>query len=272
MEEEHLLSSNMEFYTYLYRQVCTKRPIYVGKGKGRRWRKHLDYAKHLDWSSKEYDNPWLINAIRKLIDDIEILFIATNLSEAKAFALERKLIKRIGRRDIGTGPLLNLTDGGDGGSGYVFTEETKQLLSCLLSASWTSKRREIQRQLKVTLYASSEGNRVKTQIQTTLKQHYLTPAGSKLKQQISEFRQEYYKDPKHRKEQSQKKKQFYTTLIGIDNAKTIQNTLLEFNRKKRGSNCCKNCKWLDQKLNLKSKTCRERGYSELDGCSSFELP
>ena len=52
--------------------------------------------------------------------------IAENLSEQAAFDLEIELIAKYGRKDLGTGILRNLTDGGDGASGYRYTEERKQ--------------------------------------------------------------------------------------------------------------------------------------------------
>tara|TARA_B110000285_G_scaffold207034_1_gene246072 strand:+ start:123 stop:737 length:615 start_codon:yes stop_codon:yes gene_type:complete len=54
------------------------------------------------------------------------VMIAENLSEQAAFDLEIELIAKYGRKDLGTGILRNLTDGGDGASGYRYTEERKQ--------------------------------------------------------------------------------------------------------------------------------------------------
>jgi len=45
-------------------------------------------------------------------------------SEAEAFEVEMFLISYYGRKDLGTGCLRNLTDGGDGASGYKHTPET----------------------------------------------------------------------------------------------------------------------------------------------------
>jgi hypothetical protein len=47
--------------------------------------------------------------------------ITTFLCESENFAidLEKDLIKKIGRKDLGLGPLTNMTDGGDGMSGSI---------------------------------------------------------------------------------------------------------------------------------------------------------
>jgi len=56
-----------------------------------------------------------IEKIRKLTgENPKIRFIATNLSEAEAFDLEKKVIAE------NSSHLTNKTDGGEGGSGYVF--------------------------------------------------------------------------------------------------------------------------------------------------------
>lgn len=52
--------------------------------------------------------------------------VATDLTRPQALAMEKEYIAAIGRHDLGKGPLANLTDGGDGGSGVVATEEQRK--------------------------------------------------------------------------------------------------------------------------------------------------
>jgi hypothetical protein len=90
-------------YCFLYE------PFYIEKGKGRRYKsiKRSIYFKHI------------INKIEmsKLNPIINKLY--ENLLEIESFELEKKLIKLIGRKNLGKGPLINFTNGGEGMSGWI---------------------------------------------------------------------------------------------------------------------------------------------------------
>jgi len=97
----------MYYYTYAYlREDGT--PYYVGKGKGRRL-----YLKHQKGISVPKDKT-------------RIIFLKQNLTEEEAFKHEIYMIAVFGRKDLGTGILRNKTDGGDGASGTIKSEETRR--------------------------------------------------------------------------------------------------------------------------------------------------
>ena len=54
------------------------------------------------------------------------LVLKKNLTEGEAFKHEIYMIAILGRKDLGTGILRNLTNGGEGTSGNIHTEEWKQ--------------------------------------------------------------------------------------------------------------------------------------------------
>jgi hypothetical protein len=55
-----------------------------------------------------------------------IIGIYGSLDEEFAFLLETELIDKLGRRDLNKGPLLNLTNGGQGSSGNIRSVETRK--------------------------------------------------------------------------------------------------------------------------------------------------
>ncbi len=104
-----------DFYTYIHIKETTGEIFYVGKGHGNRFKELRSRSKYWKWTAEKYG----------VIANI----VAHGLSENEAFLLEKKLIKIYGRKNLGTGNLVNLTEGGDGTSGYVCTEEHKEKIS-----------------------------------------------------------------------------------------------------------------------------------------------
>jgi hypothetical protein len=98
-------------------------PLYVGKGKKRRYLHHF-----VEVRSGKHRNRYLANVIRKLQRleyDLVSYIVLLNITaeEPVAISEEIKIIKAVGRKDQARGPLLNLTDGGDGTSGTVPSPE-----------------------------------------------------------------------------------------------------------------------------------------------------
>ena len=99
----------MHYYTYAYLRE-DRTPYYIGKGKEDRI-----YSKQKN--------------IKPPKDKSRIIFLKKNLTEEEAFKHEIYMIDVFGRKDLGTGILHNRTDGGEGSSGCIPSEETKRKLS-----------------------------------------------------------------------------------------------------------------------------------------------
>ncbi len=159
------------YYVYQLRLSGSDTPFYIGKGKGRRIAYHFTPSGLKTRSMKN-------SIIKKAMNDgveihSEILF--SGLTENEALIKEVELIGFYGRRDTGTGILANHTDGGDGSSGHIKTDETR----AKISAAKIGKRRSPE-----TIEKMSTANRGKTVLVGT-------------REKISEFQRGRTKTPEH---------------------------------------------------------------------------
>jgi hypothetical protein len=99
---------------YRHRRLDTNEIFYVGIAS--------NYSRPFNKSSR---TQWWKKIVNKTKYEVEI--IAENLIREDALELERFLIQLYGRKDLGLGPLVNMTDGGD--SDLNISEETKIKIS-----------------------------------------------------------------------------------------------------------------------------------------------
>lgn len=119
-------SGNFKYNNYIF----NFEPFYIGYGHDNRMFNHL-----YEYEMKK--NLFKGNKIKKILKTINktdfknhfIMKVKDNLSEFDAKNIEKELINIIGRRDLGKGPLTNLTNGGEGTFGTICSNETRQKIS-----------------------------------------------------------------------------------------------------------------------------------------------
>ena len=92
--------SNNEYYVYAHITLTTNEIFYVGKGVGKRCYDIKRRSKYWDRIVNKYG--------------YDIIILEDNLTNEESLLKEVYWMNRIGRQSNG-GPLINMTDGGDGG-------------------------------------------------------------------------------------------------------------------------------------------------------------
>lgn len=125
------------FYVYTYFDPIRQEYFYVGKGKGYRIqkRKNLQVVNRINWIKNQGQDPIVSK-------------YAQNLDEPDAFTIEAFLIEQIGRKNIGSGPLLNWVDGGPQGTndGFLGKKHSKETLQ-KRSTAWITPELKAHRKL-----------------------------------------------------------------------------------------------------------------------------
>ena len=154
----------MHYYTYAYLRE-DRTPYYIGKGKDKRAYKREK------------------NDIKPPKDKSRIIYLKQNLTEEQAFRHEVYMIAMFGRKDLGTGILHNRTNGGDGVSGAVVSDETKRKISETLKGITHSE--ESRRKMSEAHKGKTHSEETKRKISETLKGKTLS---EETKRKLSEVR------------------------------------------------------------------------------------
>lgn len=106
--------------SYVYRHIRLDQnvPFYIGIGTGKYYKRA---------SSKSRRSNYWKAVVNKAGYKVEIM--VDNLSYEEAKVKEIEFISLYGRHDLNNGTLANLTDGGDGNVGYIYSEKSKKQMS-----------------------------------------------------------------------------------------------------------------------------------------------
>ena len=113
-----LLDETPIYYVYGHYKPGTDEIFYVGKGK--EGRAHC--------GDRDYNMFWC-NIVKKY-KGFDVKLLLENLKEYEALCMEPMYINAYGRRNQNKGPLVNLTDGGEGVSGMISPMKDKKSKPC----------------------------------------------------------------------------------------------------------------------------------------------
>jgi hypothetical protein len=172
-----------DFYVYVIFRL-NGIPCYVGKGRGDRWKRHE--------SRKIHDNSHMRSIVAQAKSaglELPKVKLREDLTEQAAFDLEKIFIAAIGRESAG-GPLVNLTDGGDGEGGRIMSDAQKEKLRI----AHTGKKHSPEHRAKIG--AAFRGRKRSPE---AVEKTAAAQRGQKRKPWSDEFRAQYpsFKNPGH---------------------------------------------------------------------------
>lgn len=141
------------FYVYAWLRPCGT-PFYIGKGTG-------------DRDTRPKRNRFFDNVVAKIRDSggtPTVVRVVDNVFESEAFEREKMLIRTYGRRNTGTGILVNLTDGGEGPSGWIPSEETK----LKISAAKAGRSLSLEHRAKISASCANPSEEIRDKISKSL--------------------------------------------------------------------------------------------------------
>lgn len=118
--QEDRISNIGKFYLYRHIRLDKNEPFYIGIGTKPKGATLSEYSRSKMTCNRK--SMWK-NIVNNTDYEIEVLLESDNYEFIKE--KEKEFIALYGRRDLGTGTLVNHTDGGEGTKGWIPSEETR---------------------------------------------------------------------------------------------------------------------------------------------------
>lgn len=227
-----------EFYVYIYFDPTKKgnyvygnynfemEPFYIGKGKNKQLYTHLAESKNITDDNKLTNKykTYKIRKIQRLIKTDPIIKIfKRNLKEQDAFELEIDLILRIGKKIDNTGPLTNITNGGEGLSGYKPTLEDN-LKNSISTKKYFSNKENRKKQSLLIKKSHKNNPHIAKNHSISIKEIYKNNPDKREK--ASKKSKEIWLNEEYQIKQHNSHKQFY------DNNPEAKNKISKFHKKR----------------------------------------